>query len=531
MSALDNSAAPPLQSKKRKRTGKEREERKKAAIQAKQEAEAAAEANGESEEGIIVRESVQETAAPHEAASIEHQAGQSSVDVEKVAKRIPQALKSLHPVFKQAKTFETRRLIKKIKFLRSKGVTDETADLESQLKIIHEIQLHHLAQSHLLVKLRKHPLFRQAPLPSEVASLLSPPSASSASSASTSATPALINKAENRLCSAKIVAERVKNVLSWTVCEEGAKLVTDKKAATASAGKDGSKKAAESSDEEDDEEEEEGEEVNFCGDIARPMVNESDSEEDSDDERVIQDRAADAAGWESGSVSGSDIEGEDVGIASESESESDDSDAIDIPSIKRAKTTVPPLASKSKPVKPEKADKPPKSAKDLTSSIFLPSLSVGFTRGDDGDSDPDLDDDPNGVAGKQPLVRKNRRGQRARQAIWEKKYGKNAKHVVKAQEEEKRQVQKAREKAEVKGRTRDSGWGARSGKAVGPAVNAASAPTAAAASHTQKLYPESKQSQTEQKKSLHPSWEAAKLRKQKMGAVQTEVKAQKIVFD
>lgn len=116
-------------------------------------------------------------------------------------------------------------------------------------------------------------------------------------------------------------------------------------------------------------------------------------------------------------------------------------------------------------------------------------------------------------------------------SIWEKKYGKNAKHVVKAQEEEKRQAQKAREKAEAKGRTRDSGWGARSGKAVGPAVNAASAPTAAAALHTQKVYPESKQSQTEQKKSLHPSWEAAKLRKQKMGAVQTEVKAQKIVFD
>ncbi|KIR96411.1 hypothetical protein L804_06246 [Cryptococcus deuterogattii 2001/935-1] len=500
--------------------------------QAKQEAEAVAEENGDSEEGTIVRESVHETAAPHE--TVEHQAGQSSVDVEKVAKRIPQALKSLHPVFKQAKTFETRRLIKKIKFLRSKGVTDETADLESQLKIIHDIQLHPLAQSHLLIKLRKHPLFRQAPIPSEVASLLSPPSATSASSASTSATPALINKAENRLCSAKIVAERVKNVLSWTVCEEGAKLVTDKKAATASAGKGGSKKAAESSDEEDDEEEEEeGEEANFGGDISRPMVNGSGSEEDSDDERVIQDRAADAAGWESGSVSGSDIEGEDVGIASQSESESepDNSDAIDIPSAKRAKTTAPPLLSKTKPVKPEKADKPPKSAKDLTSSIFLPSLSIGFTRGDDGDSDPDLDDDPNGVAGKQSVVRKNRRGQRARQAIWEKKYGKNAKHVVKAQEEEKRQAQKAREKAEAKGRTRDSGWGARSGKAVGPAVNAASAPTAAAALHTQKVYPESKQSQTEQKKSLHPSWEAAKLRKQKMGAVQTEVKAQKIVFD
>lgn len=82
----------------------------------------------------------------------------------------------------------------------------------------------------------------------------------------------------------------------------------------------------------------------------------------------------------------------------------------------------------------------------------------------------------------------------------------------------------------MKGRTRDSGWGARSGKAVGPAVASAS-PHTAAMSHTQKVYSGPKQSQTEQKKSLHPSWEAAKLRKQKMGAVQTEVKAQKIVFD
>lgn len=206
----------------------------------------------------------------------------------------------------------------------------------------------------------------------------------------------------------------MKNVVSWTVCEGGAKLVIEKRPATISAGKGGSKKAAESTDEEDDEQEE-GEEANV-GDISRSMVNGSDSEEDSDDERVLQDRAADAAGWESGSVSGFDSEGGEVDIASESESESDNPDAIAVPSAKRAKTAVPPLPPKSKPLKSEKADKPPKSAKDLTSSIFLPSLSVGFTRGDDDDSDPDLDDDPNGVAGKQPVVRKNRRGQRARQA-------------------------------------------------------------------------------------------------------------------
>lgn len=63
--------------------------------QAKQEAEAVEKANGGVEGGIIVQESVQETVAPQEAASVEHEAGLSSVDVEKVAKRIVSLITSL----------------------------------------------------------------------------------------------------------------------------------------------------------------------------------------------------------------------------------------------------------------------------------------------------------------------------------------------------------------------------------------------------------------------------------------------------
>ncbi|KAI0031393.1 Bud-site selection protein, partial [Vararia minispora EC-137] len=58
-------------------------------------------------------------------------------------------------------------------------------------------------------------------------------------------------------------------------------------------------------------------------------------------------------------------------------------------------------------------------------SIFLPSLAVGFTR---GDSDSEFSDREAAAA---DGVRKNRRGQRARRAIWEKKYGRNAKHLKK----------------------------------------------------------------------------------------------------
>jgi len=58
-------------------------------------------------------------------------------------------------------------------------------------------------------------------------------------------------------------------------------------------------------------------------------------------------------------------------------------------------------------------------------SAFLPSLSVGFVR---GDSDTDFSDSETKA---DDGVKKNRRGQRARRAIWEKKFGRHANHVMK----------------------------------------------------------------------------------------------------
>ncbi|KAG8804788.1 hypothetical protein FRC19_000489 [Serendipita sp. 401] len=61
-------------------------------------------------------------------------------------------------------------------------------------------------------------------------------------------------------------------------------------------------------------------------------------------------------------------------------------------------------------------------------SSFLPSLAIGFKEGGSNASewsdDDALDEDNLDIT-----PRKNRRGQRARKAIWEKKYGKNANHL------------------------------------------------------------------------------------------------------
>lgn len=96
---------------------------------------------------------------------------------------------------------------------------------------------------------------------------------------------------------------------------------------------------------------------------------------------------------------------------------------------------------------------------DASSSKFLPSLSHGFinhalrTRDDDfsgGESDDDdIDENAEDRAGtdkagkgKKKPERKNRMGQRARKALWEKKYGRNANHV-KLKEKEKRKTERA----------------------------------------------------------------------------------------
>ncbi len=70
------------------------------------------------------------------------------------------------------------------------------------------------------------------------------------------------------------------------------------------------------------------------------------------------------------------------------------------------------------PAKPQPAAKKPKSRP--TETTFLPTLMGGYVSGD-SESASDVDTAP---------PRKNRRGQRERQKIWEKKYKQNAKHLL-----------------------------------------------------------------------------------------------------
>jgi hypothetical protein len=117
------------------------------------------------DDGLAVEEEPSENTEDVDEEMIETVEPSDTVDIEKVKNRVvsltqepisseslinaiilqPQGLKSMLPVLKRAKTSETQRLIKKIKFLRKKaGESEEAAtkskqelaDLEQQLDII-----------------------------------------------------------------------------------------------------------------------------------------------------------------------------------------------------------------------------------------------------------------------------------------------------------------------------------------------------------------------------------------------------------
>lgn len=136
--------------------------------------------------------------------------------------------------------------------------------------------------------------------------------------------------------------------------------------------------------------------------------------------------AADAAGWESGSVGGDEDDADSDEDASDAES--DGSGAVDWDQFEtdeagetREDAPVQPAAATPKlPTKTRAKEVNEKSSKQapqasITSSMFLPSLNVGYTMGD-YDSDPEEDDRRDNK--KQGLMangeRKNRRGQRER---------------------------------------------------------------------------------------------------------------------
>lgn len=209
---------------------------------------------------------------------------------------------------------------------------------------------------------------------------------------------------------------------------------------------------------------------------------EDDGEEDEDSGSIPDD-----------AESSSEFEGfSDAPQEPESDNESSSSSLSPLPKKKKSK----PQASEPAPL-------------NTGGSAFFPSLMAGYISGSESEAS-DID-----VA---PSTHKNRRGQRARQAIWEKKFKEQAKHLKKQQEK------------------RDSGWDAKRG-AVGGDYNKpwkrgirnplASDANAVDLGPAPRKEPVKKRDDTGP---LHPSWEAKRKAKEAQSA-SVPFQGKKITFD
>ncbi|KAL2149308.1 hypothetical protein VTH82DRAFT_8656 [Thermothelomyces myriococcoides] len=284
-----------------------------------------------------------------------------------------------------------------------------------------------------------------------------------------------------------------------------------------------------SSEESDDEEED----VLVKGQTRKPSAKELDpmeittDEDGSDEEEDLDPMEVTSDDSESGSSSSS---SEDDFNGFSDDADGQQSSASDDESVSEAESST---SSESRSPPPKKA-KSAKGSLRPTDSTFLPTLMGGYISGSESASDVD-------VAPK----RKNRRGQRARQAIWEKKYGDKARHLQKAAQ------------------GRDAGWDPKRGAVDGeskpwkrgirnPLLEKDKAKTPGAnetKSTDEKKQPqnekkqqkdEKKQPGTEKKKPaerkrddtgpLHPSWEAKRKAKEKQ-QLSAPFQGKKIVFD
>ena len=234
-------------------------------------------------------------------------------------------------------------------------------------------------------------------------------------------------------------------------------------------------------------------------------------------------------------MSVSDSEDEFMGfssrVASASDSESDDESGAE--DNDETPTTGIPRRQLSVSLSPSPPDEEPKvkpkrlkvAAPPPTRSAFLPSLSMGgYMSASEGDSD--ATDVEEHIA-----PRKNRRGQRARQAIWEKKFKEKAKHLKDPPKpkkgKDKRDDGWDAQRGAVGRDDRRSGRGMKGGRTKGPSGgNAAPLGKNTRSNGVEKP----KEKHRDDAGSLHPSWEAKKHAKQQSAGIGA-FKGKKMTFD
>ncbi|KAF8655487.1 hypothetical protein AX16_003045 [Volvariella volvacea WC 439] len=437
----------------------------------------------------------------------------------KIRGKLHHGVREVKQAARKAKTFETQKVVKKLKGLRKNDAnTQEIKELELQLDILKGISHDKVATSALQTKLSKDKILGVNEHVKHAISL----ELVDVVEATTAGTPEA--KVNARLLSSKTLASEVTKVLESLrhLIQPKSGRDPDMDAVVADERPEKSKKlkATESHFDEDDDRDK--------GDIRTNELSENEVDEAGWESGTVDEgdlnAPMDDSGWESGSVlsgqeefsgKGGGDESDNQGEEGTDEENSDDGSADHI-----QRGSVRPTGSPRKPAPPALKTKVSSSTPN-SQSTFLPSLAVGFVR---GDSESEWSESEAKLA--DLGTKKNRRGQRARRAIWEKKYGKHANHKKKeALERQQIRPRSSKRGADAGAPKRNSG-----GPSAGRDMNAHTLPSHHHQSSDLGRARHPSRDRTKEDKPLHPSWEAKRKLKEKEGATILPGQGKKIKF-
>ncbi|KAF4547678.1 BUD22-like protein [Elsinoe fawcettii] len=422
----------------------------------------------------------------------------------------------LHRAFKTAKGFERQKLSRRHKTAVAKKDNAAVTRIDAEIEAVKTLDLNKAASNYLAKSLLKIKAVFESP--DRPASLTLP--------ASQSSDPAVLNVIA-RLCNSNPVRDALPQILSDVERALGIERSSDGPARKGSKSKDVTARKTR--------------------DDRAPSHSQSPdlaSEDDSDDFAGFSDDDDDDNASDVASIDSAALEAFDSRLASSSEdsdaeapprptfdaralleahgsgSSASDSEHLslsDSPQPKKG-SRKPSLRSRSPSSSPSRSPSPAPTTRP-NASAFLPSLTMGGYISGSEESASDLSDAP----------KKNRRGQRARRAIWEKKFGKEAKHVQSGEQGGKGSRDEgwdAKRGATDGGRGRGKfsrggrGGGVRGGRggAAGPGPERGGK-DAAGQKHRDDDGP------------LHPSWIAAKKRKEEKEKMAAPFQGKKITFD
>ncbi|KAG0220265.1 hypothetical protein BGX33_003525 [Mortierella sp. NVP41] len=446
-------------------------------------------------------EATEEAAQEQESAALS-EAAQKLLKLKevKISQKIFHAKKEIRKAFVKAKAFETQRLVKRLREARkaveekeNKGDTNEedkpahkkkqdltqedVTKFENEIELVKKMDMDSLSEHAFVAKLAKHPILGSHTLMAPYSVATTTKKDATQEDAGTAATIQII---EARLTNTKTVKEHMSKL--WDELEH---IVTGKKANEAQNKK---RKAGEDQDESKNKKRKNQKDT-------KESSNESDNEDEDEDEDVAMADMSDI----------SDSEHEDDGY---------DSDGLPLP----------------------KGGKSGSSSSSM-SSMFIGSLNAGKKDKKDkkdkkGKKDKNdwVDDKFDEIYGK---VKKNRPGQQARRAKAERKYGKEANHVKKAEEEariraEKKAARKA--KQEKFSAARDAST-ANAQRLPNRRTIGAGDGSASIVQPKQNNKPKTPSGPDLNDPTLHPSWIAKQTEKAAMAAALSGAKSNKITFD